>query len=301
MEMNAAVLSAFAAALATGFLGSLHCISMCGATIASVMQRGQRSKRGDDSRRHPAGSDHRVILIQRTAASVAVISGASASAFTTNNLAPNYAASSDKAVSLVRTSLAFNAGRIISYIIAGALVGGLASGIAMRLVINDITPLRLMLFVFGQCLVIATGLYIAGFTRILTPFERAGQRLWKHLQRWIAPRLKAHFANGPGQPFAFGLLWGWIPCGLVYGTLATAMSSASAERGALIMLGFGLGTLPAMFTASAAAVPLRRLAKMRQARIVAGGIVISLGIIGLSRVTQLSDFAALMRLCLGDA
>ena len=41
-----------------------------------------------------------------------------------------------------------------------------------------------------------------------------------------------------------GALWGWLPCGLVYSVLLTALASGSAPRGALIMLAFGLGTLP---------------------------------------------------------
>jgi len=285
LEMDARLLSAFVAALATGFLGSLHCISMCGATIASAMQRRTGSA-------NLTGRSSAVTMVHVTVFSPSLQNA---------SMAPTHRQTMGGNAALMRASLAFNAGRITSYMVAGALVAGVASGIAARLVINDLTPLRLALFVFGQCLIIATGLYIAGMTKLLVPFERAGQWFWQRLQRWVGPRLHTHFIDGQAQPFAFGALWGWIPCGLVYGTLATAMASGSAENGALIMLAFGLGTLPAMLTASAAAVPMRKLAQMPRARIAAGMIVVGLGLLGLSRAAQLSDFAALARLCLGSA
>ena len=278
LDATAPLLAAFLAALATGFLGSLHCIGMCGTTIASVMQR----------------------RIQ--AAGTTTLPSAAMAIHVPIFTVPMHAPGAAMGIStLMRASLAFNAGRIASYILAGALVAGVASGIAARVVVDDLTPLRLMLFVFGQCLVIATGFYIAGMTAILAPFERAGQWLWTRLQRWIAPRLQMYLRDGQAQPFAFGALWGWIPCGLVYGTLATAMASGGATSGALIMLGFGLGTLPAMFAAGTAAAPLRRLATMPRVRIAAGSLVVLLGLLGLSRVTQMPDVAALARLCLGTA
>ena len=279
----AGLFAAFFAALTTGFLGSLHCVSMCGATIASAMGNG----------RNGTGQAHQITLhapsVEFSASSTndtfgLATSGLMISGYTTP--------------STVRSSLAFNAGRILSYMIAGALAAGVAGSFAERLVFNDMTPLRLLLYIVGQCLVIATGFYIAGVTKFLAPLERAGGWIWQQLQRWVAPQLQAHFRNGQARPFAFGALWGWIPCGLVYGTLATAMSSGSVESGALVMLGFGLGTLPAMFMAGAAAVPLRKLAQRPRVRLAAGAIVIGMGLVGLSRATQLADFAALAQLCL---
>jgi sulfite exporter TauE/SafE len=221
-------------------------------------------------------------------------------ASTAPTLAASLTAETSAPSAIMRATLAFNAGRITSYVIAGVIVSGVAGSIAERVVMNEIAPIRLALFAFGQLLVIATGFYIAGATNMLAPFERAGRWLWTRLQPQIGPRLRAHFHDGQAQPFAFGLLWGWIPCGLVYGTLATAMASGSMQYGALIMAGFGLGTLPAMFAASTAAAPMRRLAQIRGARVAAGAVIIALGIAGLSKLPQLADFAALARLCFGN-
>jgi sulfite exporter TauE/SafE len=273
-----ALASAFAAALATGFLGSLHCIGMCGTTVAVAIAKPAS---------RPAPQSRPSIWLRLATATPTV-----------NNA--SYTAAAAAPSSIMRASLSFNAGRIISYVVAGALVSGIAGNLAERVVMNELAPLRLALFTFGQCLVIATGFYIAGATALLAPFERAGQRIWNRLQPVIGPRLQAHFRDGQAQPFAFGLLWGWIPCGLVYGTLATAMASGSMQHGALIMAGFGLGTLPAMLAASAAAAPMRRLAQMRRVRIAAGAVIISLGVVGLSKLPQLADFAALAKLCFGN-
>jgi sulfite exporter TauE/SafE len=274
--------AAFVAAFTTGFLGSLHCVSMCGAMIATAMGNGHATLHTA----HPGTFSGRVSRGTPSARFAFALSGGTLGAATS------------RFSGTMRASIAFNTGRILSYMIAGALAAGVAGSLAERLVINDMTPLRLLMYIFGQCLVIATGFYIAGVTKILAPLERAGSWIWRRLQHWVAPQLKAHFRDGQARPFAFGALWGWIPCGLVYGTLATAMSSGSAEGGALVMLGFGLGTLPAMFMAGVAAVPLSTLAQRPNVRLAAGAVVIAVGLVGLSRATQLADFAALAQLCL---
>ena len=300
---------AFFAALTTGFLGSLHCVSMCGATIASAMGNRGNGGNGDDggdgnggNRDGQAGSGIRqtrpIVLSPSVAMGPQSPTLSVVAAATGMTVTPVTLVFGVTSLGTMRASLAFNAGRILSYVVAGALVAGIAGSLAERLVINDLTPLRLLFYIFGQCVVIATGFYIAGVTKFLAPLERAGGWIWQRLQRWVAPQLQRHFRNGQARPFAFGALWGWIPCGLVYGTLATAMSSGSAESGALIMMGFGLGTLPAMFMAGVAAVPLRRLAQRPRVRLAAGAVVIGLGLFGLSRATQLADFAALAQLCL---
>lgn len=43
-----------------------------------------------------------------------------------------------------------------------------------------------------------------------------------------------------------GLLWGWLPCGLVYAMLVNAASTQTIYGGALTMIAFGLGTIPTL-------------------------------------------------------
>jgi sulfite exporter TauE/SafE len=80
------------------------------------------------------------------------------------------------------------------------------------------------------------------------------------------------------QAFALGMLWGWLPCGLVYAALAWSLTTADAGRGALLMLGFGLGTLPMLLLMGGAADQLSRFVRSPQVRMMAGLIIISLGV-----------------------
>jgi len=135
---------------------------------------------------------------------------------------------------------AYNAGRIISYTAAGALAG-FAGSTLVGLLPGDLA--RTIAMTTSAVFALLLALYMIGKGGILVHLERYGGRLWQYLrpvgQRFIP-------ARGPGQAFALGLVWGWLPCGLVYTALAWALAAGSPERGALLMLGFGLGTLPAL-------------------------------------------------------
>lgn len=134
-------------------------------------------------------------------------------------------------------AIAYSAGRIASYAAAGAIAGAIGAGLAGA---AGLGPwLRL---VMGLMFVLI-GLQVALNLRVLAPLEAAGARLWSRLaplaRRLIPPR-------HAGQALALGALWGWLPCGLVYGMLAAAAGAGNAAGGALFMAFFGLGTAPAM-------------------------------------------------------
>ena len=171
--------------------------------------------------------------------------------------------------------LAYNAGRILSYAMAGALVGALgAAGLAL----DGQAPVRLALYLVANLMLVALGLYLLGITRALAFTERAGQSLWRQLQpltkRFIPARTVA-------QAFPLGLLWGWLPCGLVYSALATALVAGSPTRGALAMLAFGLGTLPNLLLAGMLLARLNEFVKRPAVRIASGLLVLGFGIYGL--------------------
>jgi hypothetical protein len=85
------------------------------------------------------------------------------------------------------------------------------------------------------------------------------------------------------QAFALGLLWGWLPCGLVYSVLVAALATGSAARGGLLMLAFGLGTLPALLAMGMAAVRLKAFLQNLWIRRVSGLLVLGFGLLGLLR------------------
>ena len=177
--------------------------------------------------------------------------------------------------------LAYNAGRILSYGLAGALAGGLGGA---SLVLGGQLPLRLALFVLANLMLIALGLYLMGVTRALAFSERFGQRLWRHVQPLSRRYLPARHV---AQAFPLGLLWGWLPCGLVYSALITALTSGSALRGAGLMLAFGAGTLPNLLLAGLLAVRMRAYAAKPAVRLSAGLLVLAYGLWGLWSVLKM--------------
>lgn len=178
--------------------------------------------------------------------------------------------------------LAYNAGRIVSYAAAGALAGAVGeAGIAL----SGPLPSRLVLFALANVMLVALGLYLMGATRALAFTERAGQGLWRRIQPLTRRFLPARTA---AQAFPLGLLWGWLPCGLVYSALVTALTSGSAWRGAGLMLAFGAGTLPTLLLAGLLAAQLNTYLAKPAVRLVAGLIVLSYGLWGAFGVLRLS-------------
>lgn len=171
----------------------------------------------------------------------------------------------------VLVHLAYNLGRIGSYVIAGLLAGllGQAAG--------NLLALQNVLYLCASLMLIAMGIYLLGFTQFLSPLERGGQALWQRIQ----PLTKRFLpVRGIAQALPLGLLWGWLPCGLVYSALTTSLASGSAGQGALLMLAFGLGTLPNLLLAGLLLARFRRFAQARAVRVVSGLLVLGYGIIG---------------------
>ncbi|EKE86998.1 sulfite exporter TauE/SafE family protein [Idiomarina xiamenensis] len=135
--------------------------------------------------------------------------------------------------------LCYNLGRITTYTLIGALVGA-AVLLAAQGSIAVLQGLRVLAALF----LLALGLYFGGWWFGLNRLERLAQPLWRRIQP-LAVRLRGQ--HGYLGSFAAGMVWGWLPCGLVYSALSWAALSGSAAGGALYMALFGLGTLPAMF------------------------------------------------------
>jgi len=168
--------------------------------------------------------------------------------------------------------LAYNAGRIASYTLAGALMGGAGSLLAQLM---PVQVAQRALLVLAAVFMVAMGLYLAGWWVGLGRLERAGGVLWRRLEPY-GRRLMP--VRRPGQALALGLLWGWLPCGLVYSALVWAVSAGGAWQGAALMLAFGLGTLPNLLLMGAAAGSLARLTRQRWVRQAAGGAVLLFGL-----------------------
>ncbi|WP_415035794.1 sulfite exporter TauE/SafE family protein [Azonexus sp.] len=185
-----------------------------------------------------------------------------------------------------RLHLAYNSGRILSYALAGALAGALG---AASLGLAGQTTARVVLYVFANLMLIALGLYLLGASGVLALTEKAGQKLWQRIQPLSRRFLPARTVV---QAFPLGLLWGWLPCGLVYSALANALSAGSAWRGAGLMLAFGLGTLPNLLLAGIVLARFNQFVKKAWVRRVSGIAVLGFGVYGLYGVRYLLSVGA---------
>jgi sulfite exporter TauE/SafE len=171
------------------------------------------------------------------------------------------------------TMLAYNAGRIASYATAGAFAGALGATAAR---FGAVERVELLLRFGAGATMLAVGLYVAGFTRVLRAVEKAGEPLWRR----VAPLARALLpVRSPFHALALGVLWGMMPCGLVYAALALALTAGSPAAGALAMAAFGLGTLPVLLTLGSAAALVVRAARAPVVRRVAGATLLALGVV----------------------
>ena len=172
---------------------------------------------------------------------------------------------------LVAAQVAYNTGRISSYTVAGVLLGLFGQQLAETGVLQGFPVGRIV----AGVIMILFGIYLAGWWHSLLFLERAGAHLWKYIEplgRRFVP------VRGAGQAYLLGLVWGWLPCGMVYAVLALALASGSARGGGSIMLAFGLGTLPVMLTVGLAFNTLKQVVHDPRIRLVAGLLVILMGV-----------------------
>jgi uncharacterized protein len=167
-----------------------------------------------------------------------------------------------------RLLLSYNLGRILSYGLAGLLLGLAGWALAS-------SPAAIALRVVAALLLIAMGLYLAGWWSGLTRIESLGRGLWRYIQpltRRFMP------VDSTAKALVLGSLWGWLPCGLVYSTLLWASSQGNALDSAALMLTFGLGTLPVLLATGMAAERLTALLRKQGVRTAGGVLVILFGL-----------------------
>lgn len=169
---------------------------------------------------------------------------------------------------LVAYAALYNLGRITSYALGGAVAGA-----AGRVVTSGLpTTLAYRALQFLACLMlIAAGLRLAGWLPQVALLERGALRLWRRIQplsRGLLP------LDHPFKAAVLGLIWGWLPCGLVYSMFMTSAAHADAARGAFGMLAFGLGTFPGMLAAAYAIGRAPKRLQHPRLRRIAGALVI---------------------------
>lgn len=224
-----------------GLLGGVHCVGMCGGIVSAFS-----------------------VASKRRAFPVAVTNGSGALA------RPAILGDTLRVV-------AYNSGRIGSYAIAGAIVGGVAQGAQT---LSFMSSVQIGGYWLANLMLVALGLYLMDAWRGLARLEAAGQLVWRRVQPLMKHLLPVDSA---AKAFALGGLWGWVPCGMVYSVLLTAMMSGTAVSGAMVMLAFGAGTLPVLLTMGMLGSRLQVWIKKRAVRVASGFIVLAFGLLGLVR------------------
>lgn len=186
------------AALSIGFLGSSHCLVMCGG-IASALQL----------------SMPQLTLLQQ-----------------------------------LKLQLMLSLGRLTTYSLLGALTGAFGATVLVKLGISLI-----WLKLLAGLLLLLMALYVARLWFGLTLLEKLGTLVWRRIQPFAKSLLPL---DSSAKALAYGVSWGFLPCGLVYSSLGWSLASGSALQGAVLMFAFGLGTLPAMLAVGRFAQSLSR-------------------------------------------
>jgi len=181
--------------------------------------------------------------------------------------------------------LVAHAGRLTTYAIGGAIAGGIG-GAALS---TEWTGVQRVLYALANALLLVLAVALARGRSPFAALEAGGLRLYRlvlpHVSRIVrSPRAASRFA--------LGLLWGLTPCALVYGVLPLAMFAGSAADGALVMLAFGLGTLPNLALAGVSLGAFRRVLQRPGARRLAALVVAGFGVIGIYRVLFVTDVLA---------
>lgn len=180
--------------------------------------------------------------------------------------------------------LAFNAGRITTYGGAGAIAGSIGAAALAA----GALPAQHALQIASSLLLVAIGLNLLGATRLLAPLERLGTPFWA----WAQPHAVSLLGGASlARAYAAGLVWGALPCAMVYGALAAAAFAGGPLAGAVAMAAFGLGTLPFLLAAGWLA------GRLHAWRALAGALVIGFGAYGLAHAGGLGEQVRRSLLC----
>jgi sulfite exporter TauE/SafE len=181
------------------------------------------------------------------------------------------------AAALLRRELAYSAGRVATYTLLGAFAGGLGSAL---LASASWLPLTRALYVVANLMLLAVGVAVAGSAAQVAWVTRAGGALFARVAPAIRPLLRR---DSVYARIALGMLWGLVPCGLVYGMLPIALFTGSATAGALVMLAFGVGTLPNLVAAGFAVARTRPWLASRGLRYAAAALLVAFAVVGIAR------------------
>jgi sulfite exporter TauE/SafE len=172
----------------------------------------------------------------------------------------------------------YHAGRIATYTLLGIAFG--AAG-AATLGAVDVLAVQRAIYVAANVLLLLLGASLVVRTPALLALQRAGARAFAPLLQTVQPLLRRPGMSGR---IALGLTWGLMPCALIYGVLPLALFAGGAWQGGLVMLAFGLGTLPNLLATGVLLSRARRFVSGGTVRHAAAALMIAFGLLGIWRV-----------------
>jgi uncharacterized protein len=162
--------------------------------------------------------------------------------------------------------IGYQLGRITAYSLAGLLLAGILGALITLL---DLEVVRRTLRALSALALLLAALVSFGCLR--DPSSGIGRKVWERLAP-LGRRLLP--VKTLPRAFAFGLVWGWMPCGFVYSVLLIATLQLDAVRGALTMAAFGLGTAPVLMITALGAQRIKAFAALPALRHVAGAVLL---------------------------
>lgn len=184
-------------------------------------------------------------------------------------------------ISRIKLIILMNLGRIGSYVLIGTLMGALSQA---TFFLDYTQTVQMVLLMAANILLLLMGLYLAGWLAWAAKIESLGKPIWRKLNPFLNRLLPIKSVK---SCFLVGLLWGWLPCGMVYNASLYALGSGSAWQGGLYLLAFGLGTLPNLLAMGAFASQLRDFLQRQAIRVVAGLLVCGWAIFQLRQAVYL--------------
>ncbi|MFT6791052.1 MAG: sulfite exporter TauE/SafE [Cellvibrionaceae bacterium] len=164
--------------------------------------------------------------------------------------------------------LGYNFGRVAGYVLIAVIFYLLVSVPASYLSLS-------FMRVLAGLLLIAMGFYLADWWRGLQYLEKAGGLLWQKIQPFSQTLLPVRTVK---QALLLGVLWGWLPCGLIYSALVYSSTADSVYQAALLMASFAAGTLPAVLFGSLFAENILNLVRKKSLRTLMAVFFIGFGV-----------------------
>lgn len=184
-------------------------------------------------------------------------------------------------------------GRISTYVLLGVLAGTLGFPLWQQ----GWLPVQRVLFALAALIFLFQGYLVITKNKTKTSawevwLNTKTATLWSKLSKSLhQPGRKSHFL--------VGLVWGLVPCGLIYSILPLAFLSGDGVSGGLLMLAFGLGTLPNLLLISGFSARLASWGHQAWTRYMAASLMIFTGFFGLYRAFTLPDALLKGGFCIG--